>query len=175
MPLLSLNGEEAISLSDSGKVVTAYIGIGSNIDDRAALLNASIELLSKKEGIEVTSVSSFYNTAPVGYLEQPDFLNAVVEIKTVLSADELLQICGLIEKVLKRERLIHWGPRTIDLDILLYGNQIINKENLNIPHPRMHERAFVLEPLNEINPSAIHPVFNKTVCELYEAMAQDDR
>lgn len=175
MPLLSLNGEEAISLSDSGKEVTAYIGIGSNIGDREALLNASIELLSKKEGIEVTSVSSFYNTAPVGYLEQPDFLNAVVEIKTVLSADELLQISGLIEKVLKRERLIHWGPRTIDLDILLYGNQIINKENLNIPHPRMHERTFVLEPLNEINPSAIHPVFNKTVCELYEAITQDDR
>ena len=157
-------------MKDSGKEVTAYIGIGSNIGDRAARLNSSIELLSKKEGIEVTSVSSFYNTAPVGYLEQPDFLNAVVEIKTVLPATELLNICGLIEKELKRERVIRWGPRTIDMDILLYGNQIINEEHLNIPHPRMHERAFVLEPLNEINPSAIHPVFKKTVRELYEAL-----
>ncbi len=173
MQLLSLSGEEAISLRETAKEVTAYIGIGSNIGDRAARLKASVELLSKKEGIEVTSVSSFYNTAPVGYLEQPDFLNAVVEIKTVLSAAELLLICRLIEKELKRERLIRWGPRTIDLDILLYGNQIINEENLNVPHPRMHERAFVLEPLNEINPSAIHPVFNKTVHELYEAIMQD--
>ncbi len=170
MPLLSLNGEEVINLRDSGKEVTAYIGIGSNIGDRAARLNSSIELLSKKEGIEVTSVSSFYNTAPVGYLEQPDFLNAVVEIKTVLPATELLHICGLIEKELKRERVICWGPRTIDLDILLYGNQIISEEHLNIPHPRMQERAFVLEPLNEINPSAIHPVFKKTVRELLEAL-----
>lgn len=162
-----------ISLRDPGKEVTAYIGIGSNIGDRAARLNSSVELLNEKEGIEVTSLSSFYNTAPIGYLEQPDFLNAVVEIKTVLPASELLHICGLIEKELKRERLIHWGPRTIDLDILLYGNQIINAEHLNIPHPRMHERAFVLEPLNEINPSAIHPVFQKTVQELYEAIMED--
>lgn len=151
--------------------VTAYIALGSNLGDREAGLNRAIELLGKTEGIEVTAVSSYYNTAPVGYTEQPDFLNAAAEIKTTLSPYKLLQVCMGIEKELKRERIIRWGPRTIDLDILLYGDSIINGADLTIPHPRMHERNFVLEPLNEIAPYAIHPVNGQTVSEMYQALS----
>ncbi len=148
--------------------VTAYIGLGSNIGDREYQLNRAVELLKITEKTQVTLVSSYYNTAPVGYEQQPDFLNAVVEIRTSLSARELLRVCSGIEKELKRERIIHWGPRTIDLDILLYGCNIINDTDLVIPHPRMHERRFVLEPLNEIAPLVLHPVFNKTINDILE-------
>ncbi len=147
--------------------VTAYIGLGSNIGDREYQLNRALELLKSAEKVEVTTVSSFYNTAPVGYEQQPDFLNAVVEIMTTLSADDLLELCSKIEKELKRERIIRWGPRTIDLDILLFGNSVINEKDLVIPHPRMHERKFVMEPLNEIAPFVMHPVFNKSIRELF--------
>ncbi len=147
--------------------VTAYIGLGSNIGDREYQLNRALELLKSAEKVEVTTVSSFYITAPVGYEQQPDFLNAVVEIMTTLSADDLLELCSKIEKELKRERIIRWGPRTIDLDILLFGNSVINEKDLVIPHPRMHERKFVMEPLNEIAPFVMHPVFNKSISELF--------
>ena len=148
-------------------VVTAYIGLGSNLGDREYQLNRAVELLKLAEKIQVVAVSSYYNTAPVGYEQQPDFLNAVVEIRTSLSARELLTVCAGIEKELKRERIIHWGPRTIDLDILLYGSDIINETDLVIPHPRMHERRFVLEPLNEIAPFVLHPVYNKIINEIF--------
>jgi len=146
--------------------VTAYIGLGSNIGEREKNLNTAIDMLNETPGIEVLQVSSYINTAPVGYTQQPDFLNAVAEIKTKLQPDELLKICMDIESKLKRKRIIRWGPRTIDLDILLYGEQIINDENLVIPHPRMHEREFVLRPLAEIAPKAFHPVIKKTVAEI---------
>lgn len=152
------------------KEVTAYIGMGSNIGDREANLSRAVAFLGQVNGVEVTAVSSYYNTAPVGYVQQPDFLNAAAEIKTTLSADELLQVCICIEKELGRERIIRWGPRTIDLDILLYGDRIINEEYLTVPHPRMHERDFVLEPLNEIAPQALHPVYRQTVREMYQVL-----
>jgi 2-amino-4-hydroxy-6-hydroxymethyldihydropteridine pyrophosphokinase len=150
--------------------VTAYIGLGSNIGDREYQLNRAVELIKQTDGVEVTALSSYYNTAPVGYEEQPDFLNAVVEIKTTLSPEELLQLCTKIEKELKRERIIHWGPRTIDLDILLFGNDIVDSNNLTIPHPRMHERRFVLEPLNEIAPNVLHPFLKKSVHEIFSEL-----
>lgn len=152
------------------KEVTAYIGLGSNIGDREANLSRTVAFLGQVNGVEVTAVSSYYNTAPVGYVQQPDFLNAAAEIKTTLSADELLQVCICIEKELGRERIIRWGPRTIDLDILLYGDRIINEEYLTVPHPRMHERDFVLEPLNEIAPQALHTVYRQTVREMYQVL-----
>ncbi|HEX2926038.1 MAG TPA: 2-amino-4-hydroxy-6-hydroxymethyldihydropteridine diphosphokinase [Ruminiclostridium sp.] len=145
------------------KEVTAYIGLGSNLGDRESRLNRAIELLAQAEGVKVTAASSYYNTAPVGYEQQPDFLNAVVEVRTALSPDQLLKLCSEIEKEQKRERIIRWGPRTIDLDILLFGSKIINEKDLIIPHPRMHERRFVLEPLNEIVPELLHPIFKKSV------------
>ena len=118
----------------------------------------------------MAAVSSFYNTAPEGYVEQPDFLNAVVQINTTLTANELLEACGSIEEKMKRERVIRWGPRTIDLDILFYGDEIIMDKHLIVPHPRMQERIFVLEPLNEIAPQTIHPESGKTVHEMYQAL-----
>ncbi len=147
--------------------ITAYIGLGSNIGDREYQLNRALELLKSAEKVEVTTVSTFYNTAPVGYEQQPDFLNAVVEIRTTLTANSLLKLCSEIEKELKRERIIRWGPRTIDLDILLFGNSVINEKDLIIPHPRMHERKFVMEPLNEIAPFVVHPVFHKYIHEIF--------
>jgi 2-amino-4-hydroxy-6-hydroxymethyldihydropteridine diphosphokinase len=147
----------------TGKIANAYIALGSNIGNREDNLNKAIEMLRQNEEIEVTKISSYINTAPVGFTDQPDFLNAVVEIKTTLCPHKLLEICSGIEKNLKRERIIHWGPRTIDLDILLYEDLILNDEDLIIPHPRMHEREFVLTPLKEIAPKAFHPVLKKTI------------
>lgn len=147
----------------TGKFAIAYIALGSNIGNREENLNIAIEMLKQNEGVEVTLVSSFINTEPVGFTEQPDFLNAVVEVKTSLCPYKLLEICFDIEKNLKRERIIHWGPRTIDLDILLYEDLVLNDADLTIPHPRMHEREFVLKPLKEIAPKALHPVLKKTI------------
>ncbi|WP_110462520.1 2-amino-4-hydroxy-6-hydroxymethyldihydropteridine diphosphokinase [Ruminiclostridium sufflavum] len=149
------------------KRYTAYIGIGSNMGDRESNLRNAIALLNYEDKAMVTAVSSFINTAPVGYAEQPDFLNAVVEIATALSPQKLLWLCSEIENKLKRKRTIRWGPRTIDLDILLYNDLILNEDNLIIPHPRMSEREFVLKPLKEIAPGAFHPVLKKTIEEIY--------
>jgi 2-amino-4-hydroxy-6-hydroxymethyldihydropteridine diphosphokinase len=148
------------------ELITAYIGIGSNIGDRESNLKFAVEMLQEQDGVEVTVVSSYLNTAPVGYIDQPDFLNAVVEIRTSLTPISLLEVCQVIEQELKRVRTIRWGPRTIDLDILLYGDMVINEENLIIPHPRMHEREFVLYPLNEIAPNTVHPIIKKSIAEL---------
>jgi 2-amino-4-hydroxy-6-hydroxymethyldihydropteridine diphosphokinase/dihydroneopterin aldolase/2-amino-4-hydroxy-6-hydroxymethyldihydropteridine diphosphokinase len=156
----------------SSSLVTAYIGLGSNLGDREEHLNLAVEMLKNSLEVEVTNVSTYFNTAPVGYTQQPDFLNTVVELKTCLTAYGLLSICGDIEKGLKRERLVHWGPRTIDLDILLFGDLILNDASLTIPHPRMLEREFVMKPLNEIAPKMIHPVFNKSIHELYFDFSQ---
>lgn len=147
--------------------VTTYIGLGSNLGNREENLNQAVNMLRNAAGIKVTAVSTYFNTAPVGYTEQPDFLNAVVEASTDFIAYELLELCRDIEKKLKRERIIHWGPRTIDVDILLFGDLILEDEMLIIPHPRMHEREFVLKPLNEIASGVIHPICNKSISELY--------
>lgn len=154
----------------NGSRITAYIGIGSNIGDREKNLDRAIEMLRLAKHIEVTAVSSYINTAPVGYTDQPDFLNTAVEVNTTLSAQELLVLCQYIEEELKRERIIRWGPRTIDLDILLYGDLVINEKNLTIPHPRMIDREFVIKPLNEIAPQAFHPILEQVVSEIYLAL-----
>ncbi|WHH60227.1 2-amino-4-hydroxy-6-hydroxymethyldihydropteridine diphosphokinase [Petroclostridium sp. X23] len=154
----------------NGNQVISYIGLGSNIGDRKANLDRAIDMFRELNGIEVTAVSSYYNTAPVGYTEQPDFLNAVIELRITLPVSRLLEVCRDIEKSLKRERTIRWGPRTIDLDILLYGDVMVNQESLTVPHPRMHERDFVMRPLNEIAPKAYHPVFKQTIDEMYRGM-----
>lgn len=150
--------------------IIAYIGIGSNVGDRQANLDGAVDMLRHTKGIEVKAVSPFYNTAPVGYTHQPDFLNGVVEIETTLSSHELLKACQGIEEKLKRVRTIRWGPRTIDMDILLYDDLIVQDEDLIIPHPRMHEREFVLKPLNDIAPQVVHPVYKMAVCKLYERL-----
>jgi 2-amino-4-hydroxy-6-hydroxymethyldihydropteridine diphosphokinase len=153
--------------------VTAYIALGSNMGDKIGTCRRAIDLLGKAG--RVSKVSSFYSTEPVGYTDQEDFVNAVVEIRTQLSPSELLACCHVIEDELGRSRLVRWGPRTIDLDILLYGDQVIDDRELTIPHPLMTTRAFVLIPLSEIAPQAVHPVLRTTVAELLSALHDDHR
>ena len=141
----------------------AYISIGSNIGDRLHHLTEAVRALHVHEGLLVTSVSSIYETAPVGYTDQADFLNMVVCVETGLEAQEILVICQEIEHELGRVRDIRWGPRTADLDILLYNNDTIETETLIVPHPRMHERAFVLIPLLEIAPLMASPMVDEGV------------
>ncbi|HEX5564458.1 MAG TPA: 2-amino-4-hydroxy-6-hydroxymethyldihydropteridine diphosphokinase [Sporosarcina sp.] len=151
---------------------TAYLSIGSNLGDRLAILQEAVRALDSNEKMDVTSVSAVYETEPVGYTEQPNFLNIVVELQTSLDPFELLAACQSIEQSLGRVRDIRWGPRTADLDILLYNNETIVSENLTVPHPRMHERAFVLIPLLELNPDVKHPVTGKHYRE--EPAAKED-
>lgn len=134
-----------------------FLGLGSNVGDRENQLKEAIRLLDEQSGIKVVKVSSFYETEPVGYVDQPDFLNLCVEIQTELSPKAVLERGLAIEQQLHRVRKARWGPRTLDIDILLYGDQIIEEQDLTIPHPRMTERAFVLIPLQEIAPNKIEP------------------
>lgn len=134
-----------------------FLGLGSNVGDRENQLKEAIRLLDEQSGIKVVKVSSFYETEPVGYVDQPDFLNLCVEIQTELSPKAVLERGLAIEQQLHRVRKERWGPRTLDIDILLYGDQIIEEQDLTIPHPRMTERAFVLIPLQEIAPNKIEP------------------
>ena len=129
----------------------AYLGIGSNMGDKFNYLKECIEKIDALNDIEVTKKSSFYETLPIGYENQDKFINAVLEIKTSLEPMQLLYALQNIENRLHRKRQIRWGPRTIDIDILIYGDDIISTDELTIPHPRMTERQFVLLPLKEIN------------------------
>ena len=144
--------------------VTAYIGLGSNMGDKKGTCLKALDLLGRAG--RVKKVSSFYCTEPVGYREQEDFVNAVAELETDISPEALLAECHSIEDALGRSRELRWGPRTINLDILLYGDRVISEPTIIIPHPRLAIRRFVLVPLCEIAPQAVHPVFKKTVGHL---------
>lgn len=135
----------------------AYLSLGSNIGNREDNLKNAVVELSNQPEITIEAISSIYETDPVGYTEQDLFLNIAVKISTVLSAMQLLEICLQIEKNLGRVRDVRWGPRKIDLDILLYNKENIEMERLQVPHPRMTERAFVLIPLLEIDRSLALP------------------
>lgn len=153
----------------------AYIALGTNIEPRQQHLEKAIKLLVQKENIELISLSSIYETAPVGYTDQAHFLNMVLEIETSLSPEKLLDVCQAIETQLGRERTIRFGPRTIDLDILLYNDENRTSERLTIPHPRMGERGFVLIPLKEIAPNLIFPVTGKPITELVNDLPEQDK
>ena len=133
----------------------AYIGLGSNLGDREATLREGLRRLGALEGIEVASVSTFRETDPVGKLDQPRFLNAAAALETSLPPRELLACLLEVERGLGRDRAAEerWGARTIDLDLLLYGDETIDVPGLEVPHPRLAERAFVLEPLLELDPA----------------------
>ena len=141
----------------------AYIGFGSNIGDRLAYIQNAIDILSKTEGIILKEISSIYTTDPVGYEEQPQFLNGVAVIQTSLSPLSLLHTLKDIETAIGRKHRIRWGPREIDLDILIYEDVCVQTEKLVIPHPEMHLRGFVLVPLAEIAPDLMHPVFQVSI------------
>ncbi len=135
----------------------AYVGLGANLGDPAVRVRAAIAALSQLPGTRLVAASSLYRTAPIGYLEQPDFVNAVAAVDTNLAAATLLAALRGIEAVHGRERPFPNAPRTLDLDLLLYGGETIAEPELVVPHPRMHERAFVLAPLAEIAPDAVIP------------------
>lgn len=148
---------------------TVYLGLGSNMGEKEQNLRNALEILNN-EDTKVLKVSEFYCTKPEGYIEQDDFINCAVEIKTLLSPEELMDFLLETELKLKRERIIRWGPRTIDIDILMYDDIISSADKVIIPHPRMHERAFVLKPLSNIAPYVMHPILNKRIIELYEGL-----
>lgn len=145
---------------------TAYLGLGSNMGDKKGYLDQAVKSLNAAEGCRVEKVSSYIVTKPYGGVEQDDFLNACLILKTILSPHELLETLHEIEKDAHRERILHWGPRTLDLDILMYDNEILETDDLIIPHVEMHLRDFVLKPLQEIAPNKRHPVFQKTITQL---------
>ncbi|MCL2630356.1 MAG: 2-amino-4-hydroxy-6-hydroxymethyldihydropteridine diphosphokinase [Firmicutes bacterium] len=146
---------------------TVYIGLGANLGNKEENIKNALKLIDCAT-VRIVKVSSFYNTKPEGFLEQPDFLNACARIETILTPNELLRLFKETEIKLKRERSFKNAPRTIDIDILLFGNLITESGELTIPHPRMHQRKFVLEPLNEIAPFAYHPILAERVCHLFE-------
>lgn len=139
----------------------AYIALGSNLGDRFNYLKKSILLLENHEKIKVVNTSSIYETEPVGYADQDQFLNMAVQVSTSLDPLALLDVCLKIENELGRKREVRWGPRTLDLDILLYNHENIETENLTIPHPRMTERAFVILPLLEMDPNMMLPMMEE--------------
>ncbi|KXZ39739.1 2-amino-4-hydroxy-6-hydroxymethyldihydropteridinediphosphokinase [Alkalithermobacter thermoalcaliphilus JW-YL-7 = DSM 7308] len=130
-----------------------YLSIGTNVGDREKNINDAINYISQIEKTQILKISKVYETEPWGYTNQEKFLNICVKINTHLNPYELLDSCQMIEQYLKRERIIRWGPRTIDIDILIYDDIICEDERLTIPHPRMKERAFVLIPLLDIEPN----------------------
>jgi 2-amino-4-hydroxy-6-hydroxymethyldihydropteridine diphosphokinase len=132
---------------------TAFVGIGSNLGDRETNLRRAIDLLSAEEDIEVVAVSRIRETEPVGPVEQGPFLNGAVRIETSLEPRDLLERLLSVEERLGRVREERWGPRTIDLDLLLYGTETIDEPGLTVPHPRLHERRFALEPLADLDPA----------------------
>jgi 2-amino-4-hydroxy-6-hydroxymethyldihydropteridine diphosphokinase len=153
----------------------AYIALGSNIGNRELNLLRAVAEVGRLPGCKVTALSSFYETSPVGAVQQDPFYNAVLRLSTQLDAAFLLaQLLRIEDDVFKRVRTIHQGPRSMDLDLLLYGNRVLNEEALVIPHPRLAERRFVLQPLAEIAPDLVHPVTGITIRELLSSLKTDE-
>ena len=147
---------------------TVFLGLGSNLGDRGANVQQALTDL-ERWGVKVILSSSLYETEPVGNIDQPRFLNMTVKASTDRSPEDLLTVVLSIERSLGRVRRGKWGPRTIDVDILFYGDRVVGESGLVIPHPRLHERRFVLEPMNEIAPDFVHPVLKKSIKELLNA------
>ena len=149
---------------------TAYIALGSNLGDSKGYLDMAVEGFQKSDDSRVLKVSSYITTKPYGVLDQPDFLNAVMKIETLLSPHDLLDVCQELEKDANRDRLRHWGERTLDVDILLYDDEIIHTDRLIVPHLELHMRDFVLKPLVEIDAGVVHPVLKKTAYSLLKEL-----
>jgi 2-amino-4-hydroxy-6-hydroxymethyldihydropteridine diphosphokinase len=157
------------------KPVVAYVGLGANQGEPRQLLQEAITRLGATEEIELVKASSFYRTPPLGPPDQPWYVNAVIQVRTRLEPEELLRVLHRLEEDLGRVRRERWGPRLIDLDLLLYNGVILSGPDLSLPHPEMHRRFFVLAPLAEIAPQAWHPAFKETASELLAKLDPRDR
>ena len=146
----------------------AYIALGSNVGDRVQNLRTALDHMKKSKGLKVFQVSSFYRTEPMGYEDQDWFINAAAECSTSLLPLQLMYLLQSIEEKMERHTPFKWGPRSIDLDILFFGNRIIDEPELTVPHPLLEQRRFVLEPLAELAPDLVHPFEKKTVRELLD-------
>jgi 2-amino-4-hydroxy-6-hydroxymethyldihydropteridine diphosphokinase len=148
----------------------AYIGLGSNLGDRESSIRQALDQLARTPETTVVRASSLYDTEPMGVADQPNFLNAVAQLETQLSPRQLLWNLMLIERRLGRVRTQRWGPRTIDLDLLLFGDEVLEEEGLQVPHPEMTRRSFVLVPLVEIEPLLAHPVNGESMLSLLQQL-----
>jgi 2-amino-4-hydroxy-6-hydroxymethyldihydropteridine diphosphokinase len=135
----------------------AYVGLGANLGSREETLRRAVDLLGEAAGVDIVGVSSLRETDPVGVVDQPPFLNGAVSVETTLSPRRLLDLLLEIERSLGRIRRERWGPRLVDLDLLVYGGHIVEEPGLRVPHPRLHERRFALEPLAELDPALVIP------------------
>jgi 2-amino-4-hydroxy-6-hydroxymethyldihydropteridine diphosphokinase len=156
-------------------VTKAYIGLGSNLGERETHVRRAVEQLAKLPRTKLERVSSLYDTDPVGEVEQPRFLNAVACVETELTAGELLWNLLLVEQRLGRVRakVKKWGPRTIDLDLIFYGDLVVDEPGLAVPHPEAHHRAFVLAPMAELEPGFVHPVLGETVAAILSRLPKE--
>lgn len=154
---------------------TAYIALGSNIGDKKAYLDMAVKHLNERKDCQVKKVSDYLVTAPYGVTDQDDFLNGALELQTILNPEELLQALHQIEQEANRVRTIHWGPRTLDLDILMYDDLVLDTPELHIPHIEMHLRDFVLIPMNQIAPWKRHPLIGKTIEEMLQNLKNKDK
>ena len=151
----------------------AYIGIGSNVGNKLLQCQEALSETLKIDHHKLLAQSSFYKTQPLGYGAQDWFVNSVIKIETALDAHELLRSLKGIESRLGRQETFRWGPRTIDLDLLFYDEEEFESEELQLPHPQLHKRQFVLAPLAEIDPFLIHPVLRKTIRDILDQMKED--
>ncbi|MGL6104781.1 2-amino-4-hydroxy-6-hydroxymethyldihydropteridine diphosphokinase [Romboutsia sp.] len=151
----------------------AYLGLGTNMGDRVEYLSAACSILSESTDVNITKKSKIYETKAWGYTDQPDFLNMCLEVETELNEYGLLEICEKVEQRLNRERIIRWGPRTIDVDILFFNDIILDDEKLSIPHPRISERAFVLIPLIDLNTNLV--IKGKTIDVYLNSLTLEER
>ena len=152
---------------------TAYLALGSNLGDKKAYLDHAVQELRDDSDMQVLAVSDYLVTEPYGGVQQDDFLNGALCVRTLLQPHELLDRLHAIEQHAHRERLVHWGPRTLDLDILFYDDCVIEDEVLHIPHPELIKRTFVLQPMVQIAPYLVHPVYHRTMTELLEALEKE--
>ena len=144
------------------------LSIGSNLGNRIEFLKSSIKNIRLLANTTIANISDVYETEPIGVSKQGNYLNCIVYLKTDLSPYDLLTEINGIEKMYKRERMIKWGPRTLDIDIIDYDNKTVNTKQLTLPHPRMHKRRFVLLPMTEINPDYIHPIYRISLFTMLE-------
>lgn len=153
-------------MTDESDWKTAYIGLGSNLGDRERTLRNALEKLDERADVEVVQVSEFRETEPVGGPPQGNFVNGAAELRTTLEPGELVEVLHEVEAEFGRTREVRWGPRTLDMDLLLYEDRHIDTPDLKVPHPRLHTRRFVLEPLWDLCPNREHPVLKKTIRRL---------